>query len=162
MASRARGGHRRDCAGSLSQGYAHGAPEPPRPTPLGRHEADFSRRAVNRRSGSEGCGQSGDAREFRGAGLPSKGILSVTCLLGESRRIDKLTAGLGRPRDKRNGYKVGILHFRASTYFILKRAPSSEALSHARRRRPTQGSNSSNASTADLSGQLSLGRKDPT
>lgn len=99
--------------------HAHGAPEPPRPTPLGRHEAGFSRRAVNRRAGSEGCGQSGHAREFPGAGLPSKGILSATCLLGESRRMDRLTAGLGRPRDKRKGYTAGTLCFQASEYFIL-------------------------------------------
>ena len=40
--------------------------------------------------------------------------------LGKVEGINKLTAGLGRPQDKRKDYKVEILNFQASKYFILK------------------------------------------
>lgn len=40
--------------------------------------------------------------------------------LGKVERIDKLTAGLGRPHDKGKDYKVEILHCPPSRYFVCK------------------------------------------
>lgn len=40
--------------------------------------------------------------------------------LGKTEGLHKLTAGLGRPRDKGNDHKVENLNFQASKYFIFK------------------------------------------
>lgn len=57
--------------------------------------------------------------KFRGIGLLSKRSTFLSPAYLEKQRNNRLTAGFGRPQDKGKDYKVVILNFQASRYFIL-------------------------------------------